>query len=312
MSEGCAAMKITLHIGAHRTGSTSFQRYMRHHQNGLLDHGVAFWGPQFTRNGVLRNLSHSGTVKASSKIKKRVRRTIAREVWAQHLVISDENLMGTCRNNLRTRQLYPDIGPRLSRVCAAFGKIDRIVLQIRTLDHWWASAIAFLMARGVNLPGARGLRQIALQPRSWRHVIAELAQACPESQILVSTFERFGPYPDHLMRAVTYVENLPDVTHDRFWCNRTPGLIEIGQARDTMGKKPVCLPVRDGGFAPFDETLAKSLRQSYLNDIIWLMDGADGCATLIREPLVKSSTPRLATSEPDDVEDVMPALIEIG
>ena len=39
--------------GAHRTGSTSFQQYLRAHRAGLEDLGIGFWGPWRTRTGLL-------------------------------------------------------------------------------------------------------------------------------------------------------------------------------------------------------------------------------------------------------------------
>ena len=42
-------MDVILHLGAHRTGSTSFQEYMTRVQSG----DVAYWGPKITRGGLL-------------------------------------------------------------------------------------------------------------------------------------------------------------------------------------------------------------------------------------------------------------------
>ena len=49
-------MEIVLHIGAHRTATTSFQAYMRGNAPGLVQGGVAFWGPLRTRNGLFSGL----------------------------------------------------------------------------------------------------------------------------------------------------------------------------------------------------------------------------------------------------------------
>ncbi len=49
-------MRLILHIGAHRTGTTSFQSYMRRHSAELSDAGIGFWGPVRTRKGLFSGI----------------------------------------------------------------------------------------------------------------------------------------------------------------------------------------------------------------------------------------------------------------
>ena len=48
-----AAMDIILHLGAHRTATTSFQHYLRANAAGLGAAGIGVWGPETTRDGLL-------------------------------------------------------------------------------------------------------------------------------------------------------------------------------------------------------------------------------------------------------------------
>lgn len=45
-------MKVILHIGAHRTGTTSFQSYMRRNADFMRIRRIGFWGPLRTRGGL--------------------------------------------------------------------------------------------------------------------------------------------------------------------------------------------------------------------------------------------------------------------
>lgn len=49
-------MDIILHLGAHRTASTSFQRYMRSVSDALAAGGTGFWGPGRTRKGLFHRV----------------------------------------------------------------------------------------------------------------------------------------------------------------------------------------------------------------------------------------------------------------
>ena len=49
------------------------------------------------------------------------------------LLVSDENMIGTVRHNLRKRALYPAIGERMAYFAQAFdGRLKRVVLNIRS------------------------------------------------------------------------------------------------------------------------------------------------------------------------------------
>ena len=49
-------MEIILHLGAHRTASTSFQYYLRKNGARLAASGIGVWGPCQTRNGLMEGV----------------------------------------------------------------------------------------------------------------------------------------------------------------------------------------------------------------------------------------------------------------
>ena len=127
-------MKVILHIGAHRTGTISFQSYIRRHSKELRDDGLGFWGPMRTRKGLFAGVQptpgfgRTAARRARGRILLNLKKAQAQGV--ETLFVSDENMMGSVRMNLRKSRLYPDIGERLARYIWAFDqRIDKIVLS---------------------------------------------------------------------------------------------------------------------------------------------------------------------------------------
>lgn len=279
-------MDIVLHAGAHRTGTTSFQHYLRAHQSALGARGIGFWGPWRTRDGLLADVAqppvHPGAARrAAGRVRINLRRSETRGI--AQLVVSDENMLGTPRRSLRQGVLYHDAGQRMARLAQAFGQPGRVVLQIRSLDAWWASAMAHMIPRGEAVPDAARIAAIARSGRSWRHVIADVACACPGSEILVTPFERFGNCPDLLLRAMTGLGDAPPVRAGEFWLNRRPDLPSLRRALAERGEDPERLPGDGQCWQPFDAAQRAALRENYSDDLFWLSAGADGLATLWQE-----------------------------
>ncbi|KUF12030.1 hypothetical protein [Pseudoponticoccus marisrubri] len=292
-------MDIILHLGAHRTGSTSFQAYLRAHRAVIDGQGAGFWGPRRTRTGLLHGLSGPpATAAQARRARGRVQLNLAaaRRQGVGTLIVSDENLIGSTRGNLRARTLYPDIGERMARLHAAFAPVTRIVLQIRSPETWWASALSFLVARGEAVPPAQVLDRIAGSPRSWRHVIADLACACPGAELRITPFERFADHPHRLLRAMGETLQAPDCAPGAFWANRRPDLAALRACLAERGSPTEALPDGAGRWQPFDAGQSARLREAYADDLFWLRAGADGLAILTEDPEPERPAFRLAAA----------------
>ena len=280
-------MDVILHLGAHRTASTSFQHYMRANTARLGQAGVGFWGPQRTRDGILTGVMPADTgqlpeaqfAAARERIMQNLDHAEGRGV--KHLVVSDENVVGGPRRNLREAQLYGGIGERMARYSQAFGgRITRLVLSIRSHDTYWSSVAAFAVSRGSKVPQREGLDRLINRNRKWRDVITDLACAVPEVEIQAQPYEVLGGLPERKLAAMTGLENLP-TAHAREWLNRAPGLEELREILTERGEDPGRLPAGDGRWHPFDRDQTLALRESYADDLYWLRAGADGMAKII-------------------------------
>ena len=276
-------MKTILHIGAHRTGTTSFQSYMRRHAAPLAADGIGFWGPTRTRKGLFAGIQPAPGIgrQAAQRARGRILLQLdkAQKRGVQVLVISDENMMGSSRLNLRSQSLYPDVGERLARYIAAFdNRIDVVALSVRSLDHFWTSTVSYGVSRGHEVPTLEQRAFIAEHQRSWRDVVADVSCAAPCATVKVLPFERFVARADRYL-AVSADCDTP-VDADPRWKNRSPSASELRDCLTERGSDASAVPKGDGRWVPFSFEENAALREAYCEDMQWLVAGADGRAIL--------------------------------
>lgn len=308
-------MDIILHLGAHRTATTSLQRYAQARAPVLAAQGVAFWGPPVTRGGLLAGVVPASGGHPDAATVARARGRIALRVaqayaaGATRLVVSDENMLGAPRTCLRRHRLYPGAGERVARIGHAFGgRITRAVLSIRAQDAWWASVLAFAVARGHRLPSRGDLDRMVTGARQWRDVIADLACALPGAEIVVLPHEQFAARPAARLAQMTGHVDTPAGRQGHEWLGRAPDLDALRRTVAARGGDPARLPDGTGRWHPFGAAQAAALKEAYDDDLFWLRAGADGLARLTKEtgPLSAGLQPQGGHStrgQDDDIEE---------
>jgi len=294
-------MDITLHFGAHRTATTSLQRHAQARTAALAAHGLAFWGPPVTRDGLLAGVvpapgEHPAAARAAharGRIALRVAQ--AREAGVTRIVVSDENMLGAPRACLRRHRLYPGAGARVARLAHAFGgRITRAVLSVRAQDAWWASVLAYSVARGHRLPSAGDLDRLVTAGRQWRDVIADMACALPGAEIVILPHEQFAAHPAARLAWMTGMADIGGGQGRAEWLGRGPDLRALRRAVARRGGDAARLPGGEGRWHPFGAAQAAALKEAYEDDLFWLRAGADGLARLAGEngPFSAGQQPR--------------------
>ncbi|MEX0286712.1 MAG: hypothetical protein AB3N23_19065 [Paracoccaceae bacterium] len=280
-------MNVIFHIGAHRCATTSFQHYLRHNARRLSEARIGFWGPRRTRNGLFSGVLPGpvavGGGDPARRAAGRISLAMASCQLGGHdaLIVSDENVLGSVRENLRLGTLYAGAGERVARYLQAFGgNISDIVINIRSQDHYWASALGYATLRGINPPPAARLRVIAEQRRAWRDVITDIARSAGQARVLVFPFESFCGQPETQLALMTGIA--PPLAEARAWLNRSP---DAGLMAAQFDGAQWPQQARSGRWMPFAPTQAEALRETYADDIHWLTSGADGLATLMTNHL---------------------------
>ncbi|MBF9032076.1 hypothetical protein HKCCE3408_16885 [Rhodobacterales bacterium HKCCE3408] len=258
-------MQITLHVGAHRTASTTFQHMMAASRGRLTARGIGFWGPRRMRGEGQSGSDHRALERALD------------EAGAGHLrqlVISEENLLGSMRANLRSAVLYPDVAMRALRVAPALGaRVGQVGIAIRSYPAYWASALAFSMTRGGPAPEPALCEALVAQSRRWRDVIEDIAMVWPEARIRVWTYEGMAARPEAVAEALLGAE-LPRLSGARDWHNAQPTPAILRRTLRHAGRSPGLIRERADRFMPFTDPERRWMQTAYAADLAWLRAGA--------------------------------------
>lgn len=282
-------MDVTLHLGSHRTGTTTLQMYLENNRDNLNEIGTEFWGPNRTRYGL-----YSGLVKRPDTITNDaiirgeratglIRMELGRLETAgvKSLIVSEENMIGVMQDNLSVGRLYPDATARLQRFARAFdGHCTRVAISIRSYDKYWASVFAFLVERGRRLPDAQEMDRLVTQPRRWRDVISEVAKVFPSAQVMVWPFEGMIGQVDSQL-AILNDGVVPVRMRGRNdWHNVSAGCAKLRQVLQDRSNtsQAADMPNEYSRWQPFKAYHIAAFQAQYDEDIAWLRAGADGIA----------------------------------
>jgi len=312
--KGLGAVDVILHLGAHRTGTTSFQQVLGHNRNALEGAGVAFWGPQRTRKGLFHGLIKPRALVDDTVVKQaarsghviRIEMDRLADAGAQALVVSEENMLGALGANLNQRRLYPDAGFRLGRIAAAFGgRVNRVALAIRAYEAWWPSAVSYAVPAGQPLPCGATLDHLVTQPRRWRHVVEDTARAFPGAEVVVWAFEAMvGNVQGQLSMALGAQSPVP-LRRSGDWHHRSATATDLRRVLTDRGEFDAAGRVPRGNWRhqPFEPHHLDALAGQYHDDLAWLRGGADGLATYYDTPDLIPGAQRLGKRGSRDVTE---------
>lgn len=289
-----------LHVGAHRCATTTFQKFLGQNRLLLDDQSIAVWTPEQSRKGIFSGMirkpgdTQSPAATRGQRGIELVQLETKRLALAEYqaLIVTEENMIGTARNNLRTGRLYPQLGARLRNFADAFqGNVRRVCLTIRSYDDYWASAIAFAVARGHAVPNAEKLNQLVSQGRRWVDVACEIGNVFPTAEVVVVPFDGVAGHPDALLSTMHRgidTQSLTKVDPIHAF-NRSPGGDQLRKILRARGIAPDVLPAGDARWMPFDAGQQQTLRHQYKQDMIWLHSDANTAVRLVEKPVAQQT-----------------------
>lgn len=301
-------MDVTLHVGAHRTATTTFQRHLAANRDALRAADTMFWGPKVVRGGLFGSMSGgSGPLMPWQKGRaaKRValRLESLRQDGAKRLILSDENMLGNLRDVLEDTLLYPAAESRIAGFAHAFQGHDLTIgIGIRCYSNWWPSALAFRLSRGGPLPRTDLRECMITQPRRWRHLVEQIARAVPNARLVVWTYEAMGGVPHRILQELMGVETS---AHSLPILNASPRAKAMRDLLRNLDVDPDAFPwPANDRFMPFEPHEAEALRAQYQDDLTWLANGAEGLADYIDvTPTQNGAQTVEGKGSPDDGED---------
>lgn len=156
---------ITIHVGLHKTGSTSIQAAL-----GLVDHR--------------RDLLVVPMGAPSRWSDENFTRRLVEASRSRHVIVSDENTLG------EMLEVYESVSERLADIRSALAGSDyRIVMYLRPQTTWLASAYLQHVQEGGTLSGSNLLEQI-LKRRflEWRALCGVVSQEVGARRVLVRAY----------------------------------------------------------------------------------------------------------------------------
>jgi hypothetical protein len=280
-----AGMELILHLGAHRTGSTAFERMLE--GADLAGQRAALWGNARVR-GIPGFEQGTGADSFAAQWQAQAAQGTAR------LVICDENILGTMLGNLMAAALYPDLPAQLARYARLFPTPPRrIGLGIREPASYWTSCWSFV-ARRRWVPGvAETASRIAAHPRGWADVVADLRAAFPRAEILVWPHEGLDKrLPATAARLLDLPEALFTAPATRINAAHAPGYLPAilrlraadAQMTEAAMRAALERETPEPGYSPFTPDQRAALAARHARDLTLLRQGHAG-ATLLEEPL---------------------------
>ncbi|MEL7212944.1 MAG: hypothetical protein AAGK92_09805 [Pseudomonadota bacterium] len=293
--KACAAMDVILHLGSHRTGTTTFQSYLANNERMLKRLGIVSWRPKRLRKGMMSGLLGRPDQVTAHGFKRaqrscgliRMEMDRMQKLGVSHLIVSEENMIGAMRNNLREERLYPGLAARMARMREAFAdSCTRIVLCVRSYDEYWASSLGYAVASGHSVPMKGQLDRLVTQPRRWRHMVTELSDAFPAAHLVVWPFEAMAGQPEKQLRLMTGTNAPLPLKGARAWHHKGQSDANLQQLVAERGEAEALafFTGEADRWMPFDGAQQMALRAQYASDIRWLKNGADGCATFVQSP----------------------------
>ncbi len=176
MSLAASDMRVILHLGAHRTGTTVLARCLFRGKEALLREHIS--------QAPINVLRFGPDGKPPARIGDCI--DLAREEGAETLLIAEENILGNMRQNIEDKELYADLKGRLEVFARALPSPPRrIGIGLRDYAGYWLSAYVFVL-RFHPLPRFEEIVDaLAGFRRGWVDVVTEVAAAFPESGILL-------------------------------------------------------------------------------------------------------------------------------
>lgn len=262
--------EVRIHLGAHKTATTHFQRTLTRHRTVLRNHGIDFVAPWELRTGIRQHPRQSWLPGGRVRAYRAALAPLLTE--APVIAISEENLLGSVLD-----ALSPKPYPKLERFAGTMAKAVAGVpvqpfIAIRSFDRFWASCYVEALRLGnVPLPLET---LVGLQQRtpSWIPVCQRIRRIWPDRPLNIWRYEDYDVRTAAREFLGRDTGPLPGVA--RAARRASPSCEGVRLALAAAGDKEAVAAIfaahpasRGEPFAPFGSTETSALREAYARDL---------------------------------------------
>lgn len=187
-------MRIDLHLGVHKTATTHLQRYWL--ACSQAPGAMAACPPLGEVRHQLTPVCSPPVAKGRAKPDEALRQRVA-EAWLRQalaagrpLVLSDENLIGSCERLFAQQSLYDSALARLQRLALVLeGHELRVWLSVREYGAFLRSAYCEMLRHGAYRPFRDVYTGFDFAGRGWEHVVRDVRQVFPQAELRCWRYE---------------------------------------------------------------------------------------------------------------------------
>lgn len=187
-------MHIDLHLGVHKTATTHLQRHWL--ACSQAPGATATCPPLAEVRAQLTPVCSAPTARSKAQGDD-ARRLAAARAWVRQLaaagrplLLSDENLIGSCERLFAAQALYTSVLPRLQRLAPVLeGLPVRLWLSVREYGAFLRSAYCETLRHGPYRPFRQAYGSFDFASRGWEHVVRDVRQALPQAQLSCWRYE---------------------------------------------------------------------------------------------------------------------------
>ena len=201
--ERTSRKKINLHLGAHKTATTFIQKVLRGNKNILSGHGIRYIPMQSVRKNVTRNIrAHVNRGAGRAFTVRRISEFIAEKFpeECETLVLSDENLIGSCREIYLKSDIYPGAMKSLQLISEALqGYEVNVYFCVREYVKFLPSAYCEFLRHNNFITFEEFLGGLDPGREYWPRVINDIVGVFGSSNTHVWRYEDFRYGVDRIM-----------------------------------------------------------------------------------------------------------------
>jgi hypothetical protein len=214
-------MKIELHLGVHKTATTHLQRFWT--ACARLPAARAVCPPLEEVRARLTPVAGAPAKDPAEDEARRAHAVVWLSQWhatGRPVILSDENLIGTCERVFALNAIYGGALPRLQRVADVMRGHDvRIWLSVREYGAFLRSAWCETLRHGAYRPFRQAYGGMDLKQRGWEHLAQDILQAFPGAELRCWRYESLqalrGPITESLLGLPMARQPAPDEQRDR-------------------------------------------------------------------------------------------------
>lgn len=189
--------QVILHLGAHKTATTSIQMALDAERADLRARGTALLLPRDLRQPATG--PHRRRDRAT-ELEQQLCDAVADDA-IHRLILSEENLTGSSGHNLARKSLYPSVTRRLGKLPRTLNHPNVTVLfALRDYGPYLSSSATTAIRRGKVFDTVALRTAFLLMHRHWLDVVQDIQAVFPSSNLRLWRYEDFDAVAPSLWR----------------------------------------------------------------------------------------------------------------